>query len=138
MELKLQWKGGVASEVVTHGGHVVAIDGSEAVGGKNLGARPMELVLSGLMGCASIDVLHILKKMRVDIRTFEMHARAQRADAQPSVFEHIHLKFIVVGDALDVTRIEQAIELSVDKYCSVIAMLESVKLDWELVTGLEK
>jgi putative redox protein len=106
-------------------GNVVDIDGSVSIGGEGLGASPMQLVLMALGGCSSMDVLSILKKMKQNVKSYHVEINGERAvDAIPAVFTDIHIQFIFEGD-LDSDKIEKAIQLSMDKYCSVTKMLET-------------
>ncbi len=109
---------------------VVNIDGSHGIGGHDKGARPMELVLMGLGGCASIDAISILKKQKQQIDRYEVIVTAERVDAIPAVFKSINIHFRVVGD-VDEIKLKRAVDLSMDKYCSVSAMLkEKVKITY--------
>lgn len=101
----------------------VHIDGSPEIGGHNAGARPMELLLMGLGGCSAIDIIQILKKQRQQIDTFDIKVTAERAAGEvPSLFKHINVHF-VLGGPLDEEKVQKAINLSMDKYCSVAAIL---------------
>ncbi len=100
------------------------MDGSAEVGGQNLGARPMEVVLAGLGGCSAIDVMSILKKSRQHASHCEIEITANRADTLPAVFTRIHLLYRISGQQLDQKKVQRAISLSMDKYCSVTRMLE--------------
>nr|WP_203525125.1 OsmC family protein [Acidithiobacillus ferrianus] len=104
-------------------GHALVMDGAAEIGGRNLGSRPMELLLMGLGGCSSIDVVMILQKSRQDIRDCVVELDAQRADRDPKVFTQIHLHFVVSGKGLDPQRVAHAIGLSAEKYCSASIML---------------
>ncbi|MFK7901061.1 MAG: OsmC family protein [Cyclobacteriaceae bacterium] len=107
-------------------GNEVNLDGSPSIGGKGLGARPMELVLMGLGGCSSMDVLSILEKMKVKLESYDVKVHADRdTDAVPSLFTDIHVEYIITGQEKDRAKIEKAINLSMDKYCSVTKILES-------------
>ena len=111
----------------------VQIDANSSVGGHDLGARPMELILMGLGGCSAIDVLSILKKQRQDIEDVRIVVDGTREEGVvPSVFKKIHLTYIITGTAKR-EKVEQAIVLSMEKYCSVTAMLRgSVEITWSL------
>jgi putative redox protein len=109
-------------EAVGAAGVKVNIDGSESIGGHNLGARPMEMILMGLGGCSAIDIILILRKQRQSIDDFRIEISAERADAVPAVFTHIHIKFFLSGK-IKMEKAEQAAALSMEKYCSVSAML---------------
>ncbi|MCC9137825.1 OsmC family protein [Pontibacter silvestris] len=101
----------------------VNIDGSPEIGGHNAGARPMELLLMGLGGCSSIDIIQILKKQRQQIDSFDIKVNAERTPGEvPSLFKNIHVHF-KLGGPLDEEKVRKAIDLSLDKYCSVAAIL---------------
>ena len=104
-------------------GHTVVMDGPEDLGGRNMGARPMETVLLGVGGCAIYDVLSMLKKSRQKVSDCRVELQAERADAVPAVFTHINLHFVVTGSALKEPRVRRAVELSAEKYCSASIML---------------
>ncbi|MBF0294639.1 MAG: OsmC family protein [Magnetococcales bacterium] len=104
-------------------GHAVVMDGSPEVGGRNLGVRPMELFLIGLGGCASIDVLTILRKGRHNVSDCEARIQGTRAESDPKVFLEIQMHFIVTGKDVPAKAVERAIQLSEEKYCSAAAML---------------
>ena len=104
-------------------GHTLVMDGPPDVGGRNLGFRPMELLLVGMGGCASFDVVHILRKGRLDVLGCETFVEAERADEDPKVFTRIHLRFVVTGRGLLPAQVERAVKLSAEKYCSASIML---------------
>lgn len=106
-------------------GHSVVMDGPPDHGGRNMGVRPMEMFLLGMGGCASFDVISILKKSRQAVTNCRAELTAERADAVPSVFTKIHLKFIVSGKALKEKQVAKAVELSATKYCSASIMMEA-------------
>lgn len=103
-------------------GNIVNMDGSPDIGGEGLGTRPMRMVLMALAGCTSMDVLSMLKKMRQEIVDYDVVVEAERATEHPMVFTKIHVHYILKGD-LDSDKVEKAINLSMDKYCSVTHML---------------
>ena len=125
MECVVKWTGpgGMSFVAETGSGHAVVMDGAPDVGGRNVGPRPMEMVLLGLGGCTSFDVVHILRKGRQDVRDCIAEVEAERAESDPKVFTRIHVHFIVSGNQLDPKRVEQAIKLSAEKYCSASIML---------------
>ena len=123
MKVEVEWVGGKAFEAVADSGHKVIMDASPEVGGENRGSRPMEMILMGLGGCSSIDVVMMLEKSRQDVTDCRVVIEAQRADAIPAVFTHIHLHFIVTGRGLNAKQVERAVKLSAEKYCSVSIML---------------
>jgi putative redox protein len=104
-------------------GHGIVIDASPDVGGRNLGARPMEVVLMGTGACSAIDVVHILRKARQPIAGCVVEMDSDRATEDPKVFTRIHFHFIVTGKGLAPAQVERAIKLSKDKYCSATAMM---------------
>jgi len=104
-------------------GHAVVIDGAPEYGGRNVGPRPMELLLMGLGGCTAFDVVTILKKARQDVTSCEAELSAERADAVPAVFTKIHVRFIVKGRGLKEVQVKKAVDLSAEKYCSASIML---------------
>ena len=107
-------------------GHSVVMDGAPEAGGRNLGIRPMEMLLLGLGGCTAFDVVSILHKSRQQISDCEVEIEAKRAPEIPRVFTRIHLHFIVSGRELDKVKVSRAVALSADKYCSASRMLEKV------------
>lgn len=104
-------------------GHCVVMDGPPDHGGRNLGPRPMELLLMGMGGCASFDVVSILKKSRQAVTSCVTKLEAQRADEIPAVFTSIHLHFVVSGKDLKDVQVKRAVDLSAEKYCSASIML---------------
>ncbi|BAN68330.1 putative redox protein [endosymbiont of unidentified scaly snail isolate Monju] len=104
-------------------GHAVVMDGPEEHGGRNLGVRPMEMLLLGMGGCSEFDVVHILKKSRQDVRFCEVELTAERAETEPKVFTRIHAHFRVGGPGLSEKVVERAVKLSAEKYCSASIML---------------
>ena len=124
MYAKIQWKDAVHFEATADSGHTVSIDGPPDGCGQNRGSRPMELVLMGLGGCASYDVVSILDKQRQKVTDCVTHVTATRVEEIPQVFDQIHLKFVVTGHDLDPKKVERAVSLSADKYCSASRMLE--------------
>lgn len=116
--------GGIAFAAKGDSNHWVTMDGPEAVGGFESAARPKELVLMALAGCTASDVINILKKKRVPLRTFEMLLTGEEAAEHPKVFTSIHIEYVFAGDDIRSEDVERAIELSRTKYCSVSAMLE--------------
>ena len=126
MKARIKLIEGVCFAGETGSGHAVVMDGPPDSGGRNLGPRPMEMLLLGLGGCTSFDVVHILRKGRQDIRDCVAEVEAERAASDPKVFTRIHVHFIVSGKSLDPKRVEQAIRLSAEKYCSASIMLAKV------------
>ena len=104
-------------------GHAMVLDASPDIGGRNLGPRPMELLLMGLGGCTSIDVMLILRKSREQVTDCVVELDAERAPTDPKVFTSIHMRYVVTGRGLDRNKVERAIKLSAEKYCSATAIL---------------
>ena len=138
MKVEVDWAGGIAFEAIAESGHKVMMDASPAAGGENKGSRPMELLLMGLGGCSSIDVMLMLQKSRQDVTGCKAVIEAERADAVPAVFTHIHVHFIVTGRGLSAKPVERAVKLSAEKYCSASIMLaKAVEIthDYEIQEG---
>ena len=123
MQVRIKWKQPMMFEAETGSGHSVVMDGPPEHGGQNLAARPMEMVLVGLGGCSAFDVVDILKKSRQPIEDCQVILEAERADEIPAVFTKIHMHYRIGGQDLSVKQVKRAVELSVDKYCSVVQML---------------
>ena len=126
MNTTVKWIDGMMMVGESASGHAIVMDGPEDLGGKNLGIRPMEMLLLGMGGCTTIDVVSTLKKMREEVRDCHVEISSQRADEHPKVFTKIHLNFIINGSNLDEKKVEKAISLSADKYCSASIMLGKV------------
>ena len=136
MKVEVDWSGGISFEAIADSGHKVIMDASPDAGGENKGSRPMELLLMGLGGCSSIDVMLMLQKSRQDVTDCKAVIEAQRADAVPAVFTHIHLHFIVTGRSLSTKHVERAVKLSAEKYCSASIMLAKavdITHDYEII-----
>ena len=123
MQATIKWVDGVMFVGETGSGHAVVMDGPPDHGGRNIGMRPMEMILLGLGGCSSFDVIQILQKGRNEIVNCVTELTAERVDAVPSVFSKIHLHFIVSGKGLNPATVERAVKLSAEKYCSASIML---------------
>lgn len=137
MQANVQWLDNVSFKATSASGHELIMDGSVEYGGQNKGARPMELILMGLGGCASFDIVTILKKARQDVIDVRCELQAERADTIPAVFTKIHLHFVVSGRDVKEKQVAKAIELSADKYCSASKMLSQggveISHDFEIV-----
>jgi putative redox protein len=137
MKARIQWAGEAMFLGESGSGHVVVMDGPPENGGRNLGVRPMEMVLIGLGGCSNYDVVSILKKARQPIESCEAFLEAERANEDPKVFTKIHLHFVVKGRGLKETQVKRAIELSAEKYCSASIMLGNAGVeithDYEII-----
>jgi putative redox protein len=123
MKTRIKWNDGMSFLAESGSGHVVLMDGPPEAGGRNLGPRPMEMLLMGTGGCAAFDVVLILKKSRQDISDCVVEIEAERAPQEPKVFTRIHFHFIVTGKNLNPRQVERAIVLSAEKYCSASIML---------------
>jgi len=121
----VKWVDSVQFVAETGSGHAVVIDGAPEYGGRNTGARPMELVLAGAASCTAFDVVLMLKKSRQNFTSLHVEADAERAETDPKVFTAIKLTFKLAGKGLDPAAVERAVKLSKEKYCSATAMLGS-------------
>ena len=136
MNISVNWVDGMLMVGKSHSGHSITMDGPPEIGGDNLGVRPMEMLLLGVAGCTMIDVVTTLKKMRQELTHFETKVNAERADDHPKVFSDIHIQFLVKGNDLDSKKVEKAITLSAEKYCSASIMLgktASISHDFEIL-----
>jgi len=123
MKARIKWIEGVTMLGESGSGHAVVMDGPPEFGGRNLGVRPMELLLIGMGGCTQFDVLLILRKARQPVSDCVVELTAERAAEDPKVFTRIHAHFIVSGRGLNPAQVERAIRLSAEKYCSASIML---------------
>ena len=123
MHVRIKWVEGVAFVGESETGHAVVLDGAPENGGRNIGMRPMEMLLIGMGACTSFDVVTILKKARQLIVDCVAEIDATRADEIPKVFTKIHVHFVITGDNLNETQVERAVKLSAEKYCSASIML---------------
>jgi putative redox protein len=123
MKARIKWVEHVSFLGESESGHAVLMDGPPDGGGRNLGPRPMELVLLGTGGCTAYDVIHILKKSRQQVSDCVVEIQADRASEDPKVFTRIHFHFVVTGRDLKPEQVERAIKLSAEKYCSASIML---------------
>ena len=133
MRARIKWVDGVSFIAETGSGHAVVVDGSPDAGGRNLGPRPMELVLAGTAACAAFDVVWILKKGRQPVTDCVVEAEAERAPDDPKIFTRIHFKYHVSGAGLSPAQVERAVKLSKDKYCSATLMLaKTAEISYEV------
>ena len=123
MRATVKWREAASFEAIAGSGHTVIMDGPPDAGGRDLGVRPMEMLLLGLGGCTAFDVVHILQRGRHDVTDCVVEIEAERADSIPRVFTRIHLHYKVKGNGLSDAAVKRAIELSAEKYCSASIML---------------
>lgn len=123
MKARVKWVEDVCFMGESETGHAVIMDGAAEAGGRNIGMRPMEMLLIGAGGCSSFDVVTILKKARQAISDCCVELTAERADEIPKVFTKIHMHFVVTGKGLNPAQVEKAVKLSAEKYCSASIML---------------
>jgi putative redox protein len=134
MKSTIKWMDNVQFVAEVGSGHAMVIDGAPEYGGRNTGARPMELVLAGAASCTAFDVVLMLKKARQNFTAFSVEAEADRATEDPKVFTAIKLRFRVSGPAIDPKVVERSVKLSKEKYCSATAMLgQTAEITTEIV-----
>lgn len=138
MKARIKWIENAMFLAESGSGHVVVMDGPPEAGGRNLGPRPMEMLLLGMGGCTAFDVVDILKKGRHPVKQCEVQIEAERAESMPKVFTKIHLHYVVSGSGLADAAVKRAIDLSAEKYCSASIMLgktAEISHDFEIVDG---
>ncbi|QQZ29161.1 OsmC family protein [Thiothrix subterranea] len=139
MKARVKWLDNMSFVGESGSGHSVVMDGAPEFGGRNLGMRPMEMLLLGLGGCSSFDVVLILQKSKQQVVDCEVLMEAERADKDPKVFTRIHLHFVVSGRNLAADKVERAVKLSAEKYCSASIMLgktAEITHDFEVLEAL--
>jgi len=135
MKGRIKWVQDAMFVAESGSGHAVVLDGPPEAGGRNLGIRPMEMLLLGMGGCTAFDVVHILRKARQPVTDCIAELEAERAETDPKVFTHVHVHFIVIGSGLKEAQVKRAVELSAEKYCSASIMLSKaveITHDYEL------
>jgi len=125
MEAKVLWKGKVCFESNVGSGNQIIMDGAAEIGGENKGARPTELLLSGVGGCSGIDMVNILNKMRQEVTSLTIHVNGTRAEDYPKRFTNINIHFELEGPALDPEKVKKAAQMTMEKYCSVSLSLNA-------------
>lgn len=135
LKARVKWLDGAALVGESGSGHAVVLDGPPDHGGRNIGMRPMEMLLMSVGACSSIDVIGILQKSRQDMIDCEVKLEAERADAVPAVFTKIRMHFVVTGRSLKESHVKRAVQLSAEKYCSASIMLG--KADVEITHSYE-
>jgi len=136
MKVTIKWVDGAMFLGESGSGHAVIMDGAPENGGRNLGLRPMEMLLTGMGGCTAFDVKMILDKARQNVTDCVAEIEAERADAVPAVFTKIHVHFVITGKGLSDKAVGRAVSLSAEKYCSASIMLSKaveITHDYEIV-----
>ena len=136
MKATVKWLDHMSFVGESGSGHSIVMDGPPDDGGRNLGVRPMEMVLLGMGGCTAFDVVHILKRARQEITDCRVELEAERASEVPKVFTKIRAHYVVTGKNLDKTKVERAINMTAEKYCSVSIMLAAtveISHDFEII-----
>ena len=123
MEARVKWHENAVFIAESGSGHAIVVDGPAEIGGRNLGPRPMELMLMSVGSCSAVDIVQILKKARQPVSGCEVKVSGERADTDPKVFLKIHLHFFVSGAGLSENHVKRAVQLSAEKYCSASIML---------------
>lgn len=136
MNIKVKWIEDMVMMAESESGHSLVMDGPPDLGGRNIGVRPMEMLLIGMAGCSIVDVISILKKMREKIDYCDAEIIAQRAEKEPKIFTEINIKFKLKGTNIKPDKVKKAIDLSVEKYCSASIMLgktAKIKHNFEII-----
>ena len=136
MKARVKWVDGMMFVGESGSGHAVVMDGAPEFGGRNLGVRPMEMLLLGMGGCTAFDVVLILRKGREPVTDCIVELDAERAEADPKVFTRIHVRYLVTGRGLDPAKVDRAVKLSAEKYCSASVMLgamATITHDFEVI-----
>ena len=136
MNISVKWIDGMLMVGKSDSGHAIVMDGPPEIGGENLGVRPMEMLLLGMAGCTMIDVVNTLKKMREDVVDCQTQVSADRSEEYPKVFTNIHVHFVLKGKQLNPSKVDKAIKLSAEKYCSASIMLGKTAVithDFEII-----
>ena len=133
MKTRVKWNEGVSFVAESGSGHAIVVDGAPEAGGRNLGMRPMGLLLAGAAACTAFDVVWILRKARQPVADCVVEADAERAAEEPKVFTRVHLRYRIAGRGLDPRQVERAVKLSKEKYCSATIMLgKAAEITFEL------
>ena len=136
MNISVKWIDGMLMVGKSDSGHAVVMDGPPEIGGENLGVRPMEMLLLGMTGCTVFDVISTLKKMREDVVDRQTQVSADRSEEYPKVFTNIHVHFVLRGKQLNPLKVDKAIKLSAEKYCSASIMIGKTAIithDYEII-----
>lgn len=121
-KVKINWTKEMSFEADVNG-HIIKMDAYDEHGGNNLGPRPKPLLLAGLGGCTGMDVIAILKKMQIQLDSFDLDVEAELTNEHPKIYKKIHIKYIFKGKDLPINKLEKAVTLSIENYCGVNAML---------------
>lgn len=133
MQVQVRWNGNMGFVGVSGTNHSVVMDVSKDKGGDGTAASPMEMVLMGLAGCSGVDVASIVRKKRLSVRDIEIKIQAERADEHPRVFTKVDMTFVFEGENLTMKPLEDAVRLSIDKYCSVAGMVsKTAEINWKV------
>ena len=133
MKAQVKWNGKMGFIGISGTNHAVAMDVSQAAGGDGAAASPMEMVLLALAGCSGVDIAIILKKKRLNVRDFEIFVEGERSDEHPKVFTKVDMTFVFEGEDLRPKPLEDAVKLSIEKYCSVAGMVsKTAEINWEI------
>ena len=138
MEAKVTYVNGLQFVGEASSGHAIVMDGDPQFGGRNIGLRPTELLLLGLGGCSGMDVISVLKKKKQQVTSLEIAVKGEKAETDPKKFTEMSLEFIVTGRGVSEEAVKKAVELSMDKYCSVKATLEGsakITFSYRIVEG---
>ena len=136
MNISVKWIDGMLMVGKSDSGHAIVMDGPSEIGGENLGVRPMEMLLLGMTGCTVIDVISTLKKMREDVVDCQTQVSADRSEEYPKVFTNIHVHLVLRGKQLNPLKVDKAIKLSAEKYCSASIMIGKTAIithDYEII-----
>ena len=136
MNISVKWIDGLLVVGKSDSDHAIVMDGPPEIGGENLGVRPMEMLLLGMAGCSMIDVVNILKKMHEDVDSCQTQVSADRSEEYPKVFTNIHVHFVLRGKQLNPSKVDKAIKLSAEKYCSASIMIGKTAIithDYEII-----
>jgi putative redox protein len=138
MKVKVKYIDGLQFVGETESGHAVVMDGEPEYGGNNTAVRPTELLLVGLGGCSGMDVASVLKKKKQDVRGLEINIKGKRAEEHPKKFTAIDIEFVVTGRSISEEAVKRAVNLSMEKYCSVKATIEgcaAITFSYRIVEG---
>lgn len=133
MQAQVRWNGKMGFVGISGFNHTVVMDVSKENGGDGAAASPMEMVLMALAGCSGVDIALIVKKKRLDVRDFQILVEGERADEHPRVFTKVNMTFVFEGADLTLKPLEDAVRLSLEKYCSVAGMVnKTAEISWKV------